>query len=749
MTNEITKPLGLNAYDGQVNIVLFNDIINFILSVTAEPKDELLEKLLASHMWFSRTKGEEFQERYGFRYLGELLERYEEKFGSDIADTRAIALAMGFAKDIITDDMFVGRQKANFMRKITKLADADLYLKGALFKLVDKKDSLELRSELENIASTCTKTEELLFIVSLYGDFARCFEVYKPHLNRMLGTERSIDIAGNEKIFCWIINHLWLNLEIKTMRGKDMSVFRALIELPVAFVKENNKHHAHLLGNGYTTKDIVFLNSVVVRNQTSRDSLSIYSITAEKLAVEACVTLLNSENDHIPEVYEHLEWLFTKYSSFAIKIGGHDGILCAIHSGIKLVNPQTFIWLYKQTNSLNRYNKPKYDLSSGIFTFDILDEKWNVLVGGLGIEHYDELFNYEFMKDARELPREQIEEKIRKYEMLTGLSYLEGFHKKYCWSSDARFAVLVKKGIINIADTIEACDWQGFSTARGSDEKLPAILEYIRDFVKSVSSREAFEFIRHFLSIRNFDDMCTLFSDKPSYNNEAFSFSKSLYKNRHWNTHDEVERLIGIERDFLTDEEHKELFGWLDDYMFHYEADQYVKFIVSLLCENFAEKLFSKDELRQMYDMVKTSKWATDYPSYGHHLKDKYWTEEEFQAEKDENEARKAENDRIAEEKRLERLNETIESIYDGTLKSIKNFTETSDFYKDDLAKMAANLFKDALLEKDYFLSSSEVKVFIKIITKFYTRGIFTFEDYKNNISKVEQKEDNEHVENN
>lgn len=75
------------------------------------------------------------QEEYSFLYLGELLERYEERFGMTPQDRRAIALALGYTTSIATDGMFVGSQRADFIQSVRRNAPGDIYLTGALYLL--------------------------------------------------------------------------------------------------------------------------------------------------------------------------------------------------------------------------------------------------------------------------------------------------------------------------------------------------------------------------------------------------------------------------------------------------------------------------------------------------------------------------------------------------------------------------------------------------------------------------------------
>ena len=46
------------------------------------------------------------------------MERYEERFGNNIRDLRAIALALAFTQPLLSANMFVGAQQKSFIKTI-------------------------------------------------------------------------------------------------------------------------------------------------------------------------------------------------------------------------------------------------------------------------------------------------------------------------------------------------------------------------------------------------------------------------------------------------------------------------------------------------------------------------------------------------------------------------------------------------------------------------------------------------------
>ena len=99
----------LSAYSAKINLPLLDSITAFVLD-TAEASRAQRAELHRQCPFLTRASGEVFQEKYGFLYLGELLERYEERFGMTVPDLRAIALALAYTRSLTTPEMFVGPQ---------------------------------------------------------------------------------------------------------------------------------------------------------------------------------------------------------------------------------------------------------------------------------------------------------------------------------------------------------------------------------------------------------------------------------------------------------------------------------------------------------------------------------------------------------------------------------------------------------------------------------------------------------------
>jgi len=186
-------------------------------------------------------------------------------------------------------------------------------LNGALYLLGEGQSGMTER-ELKLTSIEFSSTEDLLFTVGLFQDRERAFLNFKPQLLRLLGPERTMPVLGNMTALNWFVT--WLAPILKTSRGKDMALFRAICSLATAFVKPDGKPHGILLEHGYTALEIAYANMLVVLAHSAPGVLRTDSITAEKIAIALFQKALVHEKEFTSEVYEQLSQVFRAYENF-------------------------------------------------------------------------------------------------------------------------------------------------------------------------------------------------------------------------------------------------------------------------------------------------------------------------------------------------------------------------------------------------------------------------------------------------
>lgn len=712
---------GFEAFATAINIPLFNDICAFIEKTTAADTTVVIRELRENHLWYSQSMNEGIQELYGFRYLGELLERFEERASSDIRDIRAIALAMAYTKDLLTVDMFVGNQKNVFIRKVKALASGDIYLTGALY-LLDK-DTIGGQALLDALSQAKhQRTEELIFVMSLYDDFAQAFGTYKPQLLDLLGASRSMPVIGNMGILSWLIGRL--HSIIKQHRTKDMALFRALVALPTSFVKSGDKHHGFLLANGYTPDEIIYANALALLYRPIRDTINAHSIVAEKIVMEMCRTFINSEATHSQGTYAYLAWLLVAYNSFEIKYKGYKGITDAIKQDIRLTNPQTFIWLYRINRTLD------------VFHFDILTEKWDVLARELDSEAYRALFDKHLTSHLDD-KAEQINRRISKYDSLTGLSYLASFDIEFSYDRTEAFSLLVEKGFVKLIDSFTSRN--GHETKNESAKTLP-IIEYIAYYIKGIHSKEAFDFFKFLIDQYGIGGLNETLRFE-SYRSNAISFIDWFYHGPSTSYGDKSAR-FDVKRSFLSDDEHKELVGWLGACVYRYSPDKYVGFVTLMLLDPFIRSLYTTLELRHAYDMIRNLDDET-VKQYSGSLRSMFLSEDEQQAEREAEAARKAERERLAVLERAKEMRAEFEKETDGSFHSMLKYLDYHKytFRGRDEAMVIAHEHLNAFLKaKAFVMGADETGNFAEVCGQLIKAGVLSIAEFREHLSSVKEE---------
>ena len=330
----------MSAFAAQINLKLLNDIIAFVVQTASANRDQQ-EELRHSCIFPLAVNSfavSAMQRDYGFLYLGELLERYAERFGMTLPDRRAIALALGYTRDLTTPEMFVGNQRANFIQGVRRYAEHDVYLTGALYLIhMNGSGAADLEQRLKEW--TYTQTEELIFAMSLFPGKEQALAQFGGRLVELLGKERTLPVFGSTDI----LNSAFAMLfPLKTrMKARSMDLLRALLSLPVSFVKEGGKHHDWLLAHGYTPLEIAYTNAAALCGQCVPGGPRRNSLTAEKLIVALFRTVLAHDQVLSDEVYQQLTQIYQSYSKFDIKCHGKYRLSDTLRDGLRIQTPET------------------------------------------------------------------------------------------------------------------------------------------------------------------------------------------------------------------------------------------------------------------------------------------------------------------------------------------------------------------------------------------------------------------------
>lgn len=697
----------LAAFNGQVNLELLDDIISFAVH-TAEPDRIKKDNLRRRCIFPNQTAGAGvLQRKYSFLYLGELLERYEERFGMSVQDRRAIALALGYTREITTEKMFVGTQLADFIQTAAQNAKDDIYLTGALYLLHEGQDT---GADYESLLKEWQyiQTEELIFAMSLFPDAETILEPFKLHLPRLLGKERTISVLGNGEIFKRAIAMLF-PLK-KSMRAKNMAPLRALAALATSFVKESGKPYSSLIENGYTPLEIAYANAAAVCGHCVPDSPKYNSIITEKIVVELFRRVLEHDEALPERVFQQLNGLYKRYSRFDIMCYGTHRLEEALRD-TRIQTPETMAWFIEHESIYH----PAVD------SFDIMDAKWEPLAVNLEPDVYQRLFELHLTEN---LGAGELQRHIDRYNTLTGKNYLDCYNT---YGSGRRFSLLVQTGIVDL--------WAAFQDSLAPDGAIakPYLLEHIKDYLRGIKTVQAFRFIRQFLLQYGFDGI------KQYLARYGGVFQDQLWSRKDYRGN---EITLSIQRDFLSDDPEGQLLMlyWVEEYFFTQEPERYIAFAQTLLENENTAALLPLEEQRRLFELVIGQSRLSEHDAS--RLKQRYQTSEEQAAEQAAREAARAEKQRQEQAKLVQSIQADYTETNSGTFSSVVKFLERYHSYNGGdkiAARVVCDDLEHLLQSKGYVLTQDEAGRFLHICGKLIRCGVMDWTETQSHISKIKE----------
>ena len=97
MTQEIIP--AYSTFQKDIDLTLYHAFAELVVQTAQDGEARILYRQLeARQIWQEDQNVSSYFEAYSLRYPGEVLERFEEKLGTDIRILRALALALGYTR---------------------------------------------------------------------------------------------------------------------------------------------------------------------------------------------------------------------------------------------------------------------------------------------------------------------------------------------------------------------------------------------------------------------------------------------------------------------------------------------------------------------------------------------------------------------------------------------------------------------------------------------------------------------------
>ena len=517
-----------SAYQKVIDLTLYHAFAELIVQMAQDDEVRILYRQQeVRQIWQRDQNVSGYFETYILRYPGEVLERFEEKLGTDIRILRALALALGYTRQCQADTMFVGNQRNDFIQKLRRTAGTDVYLQGALYLL--ETDAPQRRARLDELAAReYARTEEALFVLSLFDDPEAGYQAMRPQLTRLFGPDRTLSLKWDFGVLEWFIR--FYAEEAKRYRGKTDLVVRTLLKLPYMNMKPDSREFSILLTAGYSMEEITLANSLAVWADRIPGRLSSKGITAEKIAAACVRMLLNCPDGQPEEIYAYIGWLFLVYQKFEVKYEGYQDLWAAIQTGLAPTAPRTILWMNQEIKKQFPYR------------FDVFDPRYDILASGLSKGEYAELFTEQMLRSRAAIP---LRRWLTRYQALTGAEYIEYFNERH-WHTLRSFALLVERKEIDL--------WQFFEQHKEDGTRAHS-LELLQEYALKISSWRCFRFAQKLFSQYTFSQLQGIFGN-GFYFHKGFIREEGYYSRKSYR--------LSMARPFLTAEQHRGIYDWID-----------------------------------------------------------------------------------------------------------------------------------------------------------------------------------------
>lgn len=211
-------------------------------------------------------------------------------------------------------------------------------------------------------------------------------------------------------------------------------------------------------------------------------------------------------------------------------------------------------------------------------------------------------------------------------------------------------------------------------------------LKLLREYALRISSWRCFRFVERLLAEYTFSQLQTIFGER-FYFHECFVRSEGYYSRREYKTY--------ISRSFLSAEQHRQLYDWVERSVFQTEPEKYEDFVLSALKAPEIQHLYDKKALAAV---LRQFLLHSEYNGYEiNRLKETFYSKEELEDERRAEAERKKQEKRLEQEKRTIQKREKLQQLYNGSAESLVKFI--GGYYHQDEKNEVLNMAFDKLVE--------------------------------------------------
>lgn len=371
--------------------------------------------------------------------------------------------------------------------------------------------------------------------------------------------------------------------------------------------------------------------------------------------------LLNGPDGQPEEIYAYISWLFQVYKKFEVRYEGYQDLWAAIQTGLAPTAPQTILWM-------NQTIKRQFP-----YRFDVFDPRYDILANELSNEEYAELFTVQMLRSRAAIP---LRRWLTRYQALTGVEYIEYFNKRH-WLTLRSFVLLVERKEINL--------WQFFEQHKGDGARAHP-LELLEEYALKISSWRCFRFAQKLFSQYTFSQLQEIFGDN-FYFHQKFVKKESYYNKK--------VQSFSMVRPFLTAEQHRQLYDWLDASLFQTEPEYYDSFVLCALKAPVIQRIYDKPLLASVLRQLLTHDACGGYEV--NQLKERFYSKEEMEADRKATAEQEEQEKERQWQQQVMKCQEKLASCYNGSAESLIQFMHGYHF--GEIRKAALGMVYEKLLE--------------------------------------------------
>ena len=506
-------------------------------------------------------KEQKEEDAYTFQYPGEMLERYKEKIGDSIQIRRALAFALVTMSDFQEAQMYVGAQYENFLKRIEREAETDIYLAGAMYFLTSSKKKKELYHErIKNYAYK--ELAECMCILFLGKGEKEIWEILKELVCSFFEKEREVNIFQNTEMYIWFFRAY--ETEIKKERKKIFSKLKLLIKMQHTHVKERSELLQQMQKAGYQKEEIFYLNLRMLKAAKEDRIETVSQITWERASESFCAFICNQKKSYPKEIYKFCGELLKEHFVYGIKIGGYNGILEAMRYQVTVKNSKVYALLYPYAGK--QQANPKW------FFIPLCKTQAKEILLFLGKKDFDKQIRETLYNET--FTEQELREYLNMYRGLTKVDYIQQMLQEENYQNHNIFETFAEKNFLDPRQIIKELLTKGEGKVISEwEEPEKKKYGYILSYIEDLDTDLKFQTAKLLLDNRSMEEIRK--EGKRNFLWKSVGIQEFYYRR-------EYDKMNFLKL-HLQPNQVLQLFFWIEESVYRFQPQKYFAFLLKVL----------------------------------------------------------------------------------------------------------------------------------------------------------------------